>query len=309
MKKWKYLMLLVCLMGGSHLFAQQKTISGTVTDNADGSTLPGVAVMAVGTQKGTTTDTDGNYTITVEQSVKSLEFTFMGMRSEKRDIGKSLIINVRMESDNIALDELVVIGYGAVKKSDLTGSVASVDMEKLERIPANSFDKKLQGRVSGVQVTSLSGQPGGATSVKIRGGNSIMAGNEPLYVIDGILMESQQNFSWIGSPAENGLSSINPNDIESMEILKDASATAIYGARGANGVIIITTKKGKSGKDKISFGSYWGLQKKASSIDVMNAAQFAELYDEAGLNANPDSYTPLYPNPDSLGVGSRCPDF
>jgi len=135
-------------------------------------------------------------------------------------------------------------------------------MEKLVEIPANSFDKKLQGRVAGVQVTQLSGQPGGATSIRIRGGNSIMAGNEPLYVVDGVIMEGQQNFSWIGSPAENGLSSINPNDIESMEILKDASATAIYGARGANGVVIITTKKGRKGQGQISFNAYIGLQQK-----------------------------------------------
>ena len=304
MKKKRILIITTILLVASQLYCQQRTITGTVTDSFDGSTLPGVTIHVKGTNTGTTTDVDGKYTISIDDSVKILEFSFVGMQTERREIGKSLVINIRMESDNINLDEIVVIGYGAVKKSDLTGSVASVDMEKLDRIPANSLDQKMQGRVSGVQVTSLSGQPGGATSVKIRGGNSIMAGNEPLYVIDGILMESQQNFSWIGSPAENGLSSINPNDIESMEILKDASATAIYGARGANGVVIITTKKGKSGKDKISFGAYWGLQKKASSVDVMNAAQFAKLYDEAGYNANPDTYNPLYPNPDSLGEGT-----
>ena len=305
MKIKSNIILLLLLFAAFHVFGQQRTITGRVTDKSDGSTIPGVSVLAVGTNSGTVTNLDGEYSITVDSSVKILQFSYVGMRTQKITIGTSTSIEIRMESDNIGLDEFVVVGYGTVKKSDLTGSVTSFNMEELAKIPANSFDKKMQGRVSGVQVTSQSAQPGGATSVKIRGGNSIMAGNEPLYVIDGVLMESQQNFSWIGSPAENGLSSINPNDIESMEILKDASATAIYGARGANGVVIITTKKGKAGKGKISFSSYLGLQKKSTNIEVMNASQFAKLYDEAGFNANPDGYTPLYPKPDSLGEGTN----
>lgn len=305
MKKRRLLVLMACLFAGFQLFSQQRTITGTVTDNSDGSTLPGVAILAKGTTNGTVSDINGKYSLSVDESAKVLVFSFMGMRAEEREIGSSSVISVRMESDNIGLDEVVVIGYGSVKRSDLTGSVAQVSMEDLKEISASSFDKKMQGRVSGVQVSSLSGQPGGATSVKIRGGNSILANNEPLYVIDGVLMSSQQNFSYIGSPAENGLSSINPNDIESINILKDASATAIYGARGANGVIIVTTKKGKAGKDKISFSAYVGMQQKASSVDVMNAAQYATLYDEAGYNANPDDYTPLYPDPEALGKGTN----
>jgi len=304
MKKKLFTMVFGFLITSLTLFGQQRTITGTVTDNLDGSTLPGVAVLVKGTTVGTITDINGQYSLEVDQTAAVLRFSFMGMRTEERELRSQNVINVRMESENIGLDEVVVIGYGSVKRSDLTGSVASVNMEELAEIPATSFDKKMQGRVSGVQVTTLSGQPGGATSVKIRGGNSIMAGNEPLYVVDGVLMESQQNFSWIGGPAENGLSSINPNDIESMEVLKDASATAIYGARGANGVVIITTKKGKAGKDKITFSAYLGLQKKASDVQVMNASQFAKLYDEAGYNANPVGYQPLYPNPDSLGQGT-----
>jgi len=284
--------------------SQQRTITGTVTDNSDGSTIPGVSILALGTQSGTVTDIDGKYSLSIDESVSTLQFSFMGMRTENITIGESSVINISMESDNIGLDEVVVIGYGSVKKSDLTGSVALVNMDDLSDVPASSFDKKMQGRVAGVQVTSMSGQPGGATSMKIRGANSIMSGTEPLYVIDGVLMESSQNFSWIGSPAENGLSSINPNDIESINILKDASATAIYGARGANGVVIVTTKKGKIGKDKISFKAYVGMQQQASQIDVMNASQFATLYNEGGYNANPTGYTPLYPNPDSLGAGT-----
>jgi TonB-dependent starch-binding outer membrane protein SusC len=288
-------------------FAQKRTVTGTVTELSTGLTLPGVTVLEKGTTNGTVTDVDGVYVLSISDTSKILVFTFIGMNKQELKIPESGTLNVQMENANINLDEVVVIGYGAVKKSDLTGSVASLNMEKLNEIPTNSFDQKMQGRIAGVQVTSLSGQPGGATSIRIRGGNSIMAGNEPLYVVDGVIMEGQQNFSWIGSPAENGLSSINPNDIESIEILKDASATAIYGARGANGVVIVTTKKGKKGKGTITFNGYVGLQRKSKDIDVMNAAQYAALYDEAGFNAD-SNYTPLYPNPDSLGDGTNWQD-
>ena len=304
MEKKRTIIFLTLFIAGFQLLSQQRTITGTVTDNSDGSTIPGVTVMALGTDNGSVTDIDGNYTLKIDETIKILQFSYIGMRTEKIEIGSSSIINVQMESDNIGLDEVVVIGYGSVKKSDLTGSVAQVNMDDLSEVPASSFDRKLQGRVAGVQVTALSGQPGGATSMKIRGASSIMAGTQPLYVIDGVIMEGQQNFSWIGSPAENGLSSINPNDIESINILKDASATAIYGARGANGVVIVKTKKGKIGKDKISFSAYVGMQQKASQIDVMNAFQFATLFDEAGYNADPTNYKPSYPNPDSLGAGT-----
>lgn len=305
MKNWKFTILLFLIISSLQLAGQQRTITGTVTDNFDGSSIPGVSILAVGTETGAVTGIDGEYSLTVDESVTTLRFSFIGMRTENIEIGTSSTINVDMESDNVGLDEVVVIGYGSVKKSDLTGSVSLVNMDDLSEVPASSFDKKMQGRVAGVQVTALSGQPGGATSMKIRGANSIMSGTEPLYVIDGVLMDGQQNFSYIGSPAENGLSSINPNDIESINILKDASATAIYGARGANGVVIVTTKKGKIGRDKISFKAYVGMQQKASSVDVMNASQFATLYDEAGYNANPTGYTPLYPNPESLGEGTN----
>lgn len=304
MKISRSLILVFTLLLTFHAFSQQRSLTGTVIDAKDGSTLPGVAVLVKGTNTGTVTNVEGKYEINIPESATTLQFSFLGMKTTEVKIGSSNTIDINLESDNIGLDEVVIIGYGAVKKSDLTGSVVSMDMDDLAQIPATSFDKKMQGRISGVNVTTQSGQPGGATSIRIRGGNSIMAGNEPLYVIDGVLMESQQNFSWIGSPAENGLSSINPNDIKSVEVLKDASATAIYGARGANGVIIITTKKGEMGKDNISFSTYFGIQKKASDVKVMNASQFARLYDEAGLNANPDNYVPLYPNPDSLGEGT-----
>lgn len=294
----------ILLLSALTVWGQQRTITGTVTDAADGKTIPSVTIIVKGTTHGTTTDVNGNYSLKVDENQKILVFSYIGMKTVEMPIRTSSVINVVMESENVNLDEVVIVGYGAVKKSDLTGSVASIKTDDLRKIPVNSFDQGIQGKVSGVQVTQLSAQPGGALSLRIRGGNSIMAGNEPLYVIDGVLIESQVDISWIGSPSQNGLSSLNPNDIESIEVLKDASATSIYGARGANGVVLITTKKGKSGKDNVTFETYFGMQRKAGNIDVMNARQFAELYDEAGYNADPEYYIPLYPNPDSLGEGT-----
>ena len=307
MRKRYLLVTAVLVLCAQLLYSQTRTIKGIVTELSTGLTLPGVTVLEKGTINGTVSEVNGDYALKISDTSRILIFSFMGMNTQEMKIPASGVLNVQMKNANINLNEVVVIGYGAVKKSDLTGSVASLNMDKLNEIPTNSFDQKLQGRIAGVQVTQLSGQPGGATSIRIRGGNSIMAGNEPLYVVDGVIMEGQQNFSWIGSPAENGLSSINPNDIESIEILKDASATAIYGARGANGVVIVTTKRGRKGKGTITFNGYVGLQQKSKDIDVMNASQFGALYDEAGLNAD-SSYTPLYPNPDSLGQGTNWQD-
>jgi TonB-dependent starch-binding outer membrane protein SusC len=286
------------------VFGQQRTITGTITEIPDGKTVPGVTIIVKGTTNGTTSDIKGNFSLKINESSKVLVFTYIGMKTVEIPITASTVFNVQMEAEAVNLDETVVIGYGAVKKSDLTGSVASIRTDDLRKIPVNSLDQGIQGKVSGVQVTQLSSQPGGAMSLRIRGGNSIMAGNEPLYVIDGVLIESQVDMSWIGSPAQNGLSSINPGDIESMEILKDASATSIYGARGANGVVLITTKRGKSGKDNITFETYFGIQKKAKDINVMKASQFAKLYDEGGYNDDPANYKPLYPDPESLGSGT-----
>lgn len=304
MKKISAAILCLLFLAAAAVYGQQRTITGTVTQASDGKTIPGVTVMEKNTTNGTTSDLNGNYSLKINNNAGFLRFSYMGMKTVEVPVTSSDEVNVQMESQQVDMDEVVVIGYGTVKKSDLTGSVASIKTDELKKIPLNSFDQAIQGKVSGVQITQLSSQPGGALSVRIRGGNSIMAGNEPLYVVDGVLLESQMDMSWIGSPSRNGLSTINPNDIESIEILKDASATSIYGARGANGVVLITSKKGKAGKDNITFETYFGMQKKSGDIRVMNASQFAKLYDEAGFNADPEFYKPLYPNPDSLGAGT-----
>ncbi len=302
-----FVLLLLCWTSLNLNAQEQKTISGKVTHINDNVGIIGISIIERGTQNGTITDLEGNYSLTVSSSATHLDFSFVGMKSVEAEIGNRTTINVIMEDDIIGLEEVVAVGYGSVKKSDLTGSVGSVKVDEVMKNPVTSLDQSLQGRVAGVQVVQLSAQPGGSTLFRVRGGNSIYAGNEPLYVIDGMQVNSNDNMSWISAPTINALSSLNPNDIESIEILKDASATSIYGAKGANGVVLITTKRGKAGTDRITFEAYYGTQKIANTIDVLNASEYAILFDEAGQNAandNGETYTPEYPDPESQGEGT-----
>jgi len=305
------LFLLVCSFGQA-LFAQgSRQISGTVIQAGTSLAMPGITVLEKGSTNGTITDQDGHYTLSLSSSSATVMFSFIGMKTvEVRYTGQA-VIDVVMEEAAIDLEEVVAIGYGTMKKSDLTGAVGSVKVDEMMKTPVSSFDQSLQGRVAGVQVMQLSAQPGGSTMFRIRGGSSIYAGNQPLYVIDGMMINSNDNMSWLGTPTINALSSLNPNDIESIEVLKDASATSIYGAKGANGVIIITTRRGKEGSDRVTFESYFGMQEISRRIEVMNATQFAILYDEAGAAAAADNgttYVPLYPDPESLGEGTDWQD-
>lgn len=268
---------------------QEQSIQGKVTDLETGEPLPGVNILAKGTSSGTVTDVQGNYRLTVSDEVTTLVFSSIGYTSEEVEIGGRNIVNVALAPDVQSLEEVVVVGYGTVKKSDLTGSVASVSSEDLAKTTISSLDQGLSGRAPGVQVTQQTGQPGGATSIRIRGGNSINSSNEPLYVIDGFPYYNDNQASRAGAiggaPALNVLATLNPGDIESIEILKDASATAIYGSRGANGVILITTKRGKAGEGKIDFESYYGVQEVIKTIPVLNARQYAEFRNDAFVNA------------------------
>lgn len=288
-----------------------RTITGTIRGSSGNLGIPGVNVIEKGTTNGTVTNLDGYYSITVSGSAEYLVFSFVGMKTQEIAIGNRSVIDVIMQEDIIGLEEVVAIGYGTVRKSDLTGAVGTVKSEEIRKIPVTSLDQSLQGRVAGVQIVQVSAQPGGNALIRVRGGNSIYAGNEPLYVIDGMMVDTRDNLSFLSAPVINGLSSLNPSDIESIEILKDASATSIYGARGANGVVLITTKRGQSGFNRVSFESYYGLQQITRRIEVMDATQYAKLYDEAGLNAaidNGTAYTPVYPNPDSMGKGTDWQD-
>ncbi len=268
------------------LIALKVDVKGTVTDK-NGTPLPGANIVEKGTNNGVTADFDGNFNIKLTDEKAVLVVSYIGFASKEIPLKGQTELRITLEERLAGLDEVVVIGYGTQRKSDLTGSVSSVSEEELKALPVASFDQALQGRAAGVQISQSSSQPGGALSIRIRGGNSINAGNEPLYVIDGIPIYNDNVKSQAGviaAPSLNALSSLNPGDIESIEILKDASATAIYGSRGANGVVIVTTKRGKTGKPKITLETYTGIQEVRRTIPMLNAHQYAEFRNEAFVN-------------------------
>ncbi len=281
---------------------QSKTVTGRVTDSS-GSPLPGVSIVIKGTTQGIITDADGKYLLSKVPADATLVFSFVGMKVQEISVSGKTIINVTMDEETIGLEEVVAIGYGTMKKSDLTGAVVSLKSEELMSSPISSVDQGLQGKTAGVQVFQSSGQPGSAPRIRIRGTNSINGGSQPLYVVDGFPFYNSDNNSGVlmSNAGFNPLSTINPNDIESIEVLKDASATAIYGSRASNGVILITTKKGKNGKPQISFDSYYGLQYMANKIDLLNAREYAIVQNECFERRNKDlRYTQA--DIDSLGV-------
>jgi len=263
---------------------QQIIVKGKVTDE-NGNTLPGVNIIIKGTLTGTITNVDGNYSIEVDDPSATLAFSFIGYRSQEVEISGRAVINIILAQEVIGLEEIVAIGYGTMKKSDLTGSIASVKTDELLSMAITSIDQGLVGRTSGVLVTQTSGMPGAIASIRIRGTSSLQGGNEPLYVIDGVPVYGGTGFGNTGGRVKmSGLSAINPNDIERIEILKDASSTAIYGSRAANGVVLITTKSGQKDNDKITFNAYYGTQNVAKKIDLMDATSYAELVNEAYTN-------------------------
>jgi len=239
----------------------QRSVSGTIKSEADKTPLAGVNVIEKGTLHGIMSDANGKYTLTVSEGA-TLVFSFIGLRTKEVPVGNQKVVDVSLDSDVMGLDEVVVIGYGSMKRSDLTGSIGSINARELEAIPIVTVEQSMNGRMAGVQVTQASHSPGGGVTVRVRGGNSINSNIEPLYVIDGFPVYS--NNSQIPSsgpndgvmPQMNLLAGINPGDIESIEVLKDGSSTAIYGARGANGVVLITTKRGSAGAPKIDYSTY-----------------------------------------------------
>jgi len=251
--------------------AQQHTVKGVVSDQW-GEPVIGAVVLVEGTNTAATTDVDGSYTITAGDA-QTLLFTCLGYQDIREVVGGRTVINVTFSDDTTLLDEAVAIGYSTIKKRDLTGSVASVGTDAISKAIPTSADQVLQGRAAGVQMTQNSGLPGGGTSIRIRGVNSLNSSNEPIIVIDGVVIDAQT-----GTSTDNALSSINPSDIETMDILKDASATAIYGAQGANGVILITTKRGKAGHTNITFDAQAGIQTMPKYLDLMDLPMYAEHY-------------------------------
>jgi TonB-linked SusC/RagA family outer membrane protein len=263
-------------------------VTGTVTDENE-TPLPGVNVVVEGTATGVITDGGGKYAVTVPDRDAVLVFSFVGYVTQEIIVGDQTQINIALPEDARRLEEVVVIGYGTQKRRELTGSISSVSVESIRQLPASSVDNVLQGSTAGVQVLQESGQPGGRVSIRIRGGSSIQGGNEPLYVVDGFpFYNNVYSAGVVSGSSINPLASVNPADIESIDILKDAAATAIYGSRGANGVIIITTKKGRSGENaQVNYEVSAGWQTLAKKIDLLNAHDFAILRNDALYDAYP----------------------
>ena len=273
-----FLLFVLCLIGAS-IYAQSMKVTGKVVDG-DGLEVIGASVVVKGAAGvGTITDLNGTYSLTVNDASKDvLVFSYVGMASQEIKVNGRSQINVTLKSDAVLLDEVVAIGYATVKRKDLTGSVASVNSKELSKIPTSDVTQALAGRMAGVQVMQSEGAPGASISIRVRGGISITQSNEPLYIIDGF-------------PSEDGMSTLDPAEIESIDILKDASATAIYGARGANGVVVITTKSGAQGGGKatVTFDSYVGFKKIAKKLDVLSPYEFVKLDYERKVYDQTDS--------------------
>ena len=277
MKNYKHLLLvwLLFLFTGMQSYAQERVVTGTVVDTGD-EPIPGVNVIVEGTSTGTITDIDGKYSIEVNQDDAVLVFSYIGYSSREIPVGNSSVVDVIMEEDIVGLGEVVVIGYGTAKKADITGAIATMDAQQLKERPLARVDQALIGQMAGVRVVQTSGLPGQGFSVQIRGTGSITANNQPLYVIDGFPLEVSAQNSSGGFSTGNPLDNINPNDIASIEVLKDASAAAIYGSRASNGVVLITTKSGQAGKPRISFNTYAGINKTAKKLDILNAEEWID---------------------------------
>lgn len=276
-------------------------VEGTVTDANDGSTLPGVNIIVQGTTVGTSTNMDGQYSLNAPTANDTLVYSFIGYETQRIPIDGRSTIDVEMELASIEGEELVVVGYGTQRREDLTGSVSSVSAEDMENAVTSTFDQALQGRTAGVMVMKNSGKPGAGVSIQIRGVNTLMSSSEPLYVIDGVPMSGESD------GVTNPLATLNPSDIKSIDILKDASAAAIYGSRAANGVVLISTKRGEAGDVRVNYDAYVGMQQLPNKLDVMNLRQYAEyrnqLSEVVGWGSQPE-----FADPSILGEGTDWQD-
>ena len=272
------------------IYAQNYEIKGTVSD-ASGSPLPGVSIVVKNTTKGASTDFEGNFSISNIQKGEILVFSFVGFTTKEVPVSNANFLKVTLNEDLQSLDEVVVIGYGTQKKSVVTGAISSVKAEELENLPVERVEQALQGRVSGVVIAANSGQPGSASTVRVRGITTFdtYGGNNPLWVIDGVIVDS------------GGIGYLNQSDIESIEVLKDAASLAIYGARAASGAILVTTKKGKAGKVTVNYTGFTGISSAANKVSLLNASEYGALMNEKSVA---DGGPVLFPNLSTLGVGT-----
>jgi TonB-linked SusC/RagA family outer membrane protein len=296
-----------------------RTITGTVYDDS-GVALPGAGVIIKGTKTAASTNSEGRYSISVPATPTVLVFSYIGTTSQEVEVAANrTTVNVTLRSSAMDLENVVVIGYGTAKKSEVTSSISSISAKDIKDLPVSGVDQALQGKLSGVSVSTNGGQPGGGVSVRVRGITSVN-GNEPLYVVDGVPLQTTRNTisqdqlgGMGGQTTQSPLASINPSDILTIDILKDASAQAIYGSLGANGVVLITTKRGQAGEGKITYEGYFGLQEVPKKLDIMNLSEFAE-YNNQVLSeiatTNNTTFTPIpeFQNPGILGVGTDWQD-
>jgi len=284
MKKFLLLsFMLTFAFAFSESWAQERTVSGKVTSVEDGETLPGVNVVLKGTTTGTVTDIDGNYKLTIPSDGGTLVFSFVGLATEEVEIGNRSVIDVQMTSDVQQLSEVVVVGYGTQSKKLLTGNVATIGGEEIQEVPNSSFQNTLVAKAAGIDITQDNGKVDGGINIRVRGQASISAGTQPLYVLDGIPLINDDESS--NGATTNPLLTLSPNEIESIDILKDASAAAIYGARGSNGVVVITTKQGKAGKTNFNVNYSYGVSEPTNRIELLNGEEYIELYTEAWNNS------------------------
>lgn len=302
----KGILLIMAFMVMSVVSYGQRTISGTILDTDSSEPLIGASVIVVGTTTGTITDIDGSYSLNVPADATAIEVSYTGYGTQVIQLGASNVLDVQLGAGEI-LDEVVVVGYGSVKRSDLTGSVASLESKDFNKGVVVNADQLLQGRLPGINVTNNSGQPGGEATVKIRGNNSIRAGANPLYVVDGVPLDGRSAragliSSLIGDiPSSNPLNFLNPQDIESIQVLKDASSAAIYGSRASNGVIIVTTKKGRNSEPSISFSASAGVSSILKKYDILDGNEYRSALNDYGISGgdgggNEDAFDAILQN-------------
>lgn len=281
-KKLRFALFAATLTMSANGFAQT-VIKGNVTDNT-GEPIIGASVIEDGSaSNGGVTDLDGNFTITLKGNSKKLKVSYVGMKPQVVNVSGKSVVNIKLEDDATTLNDVVVIGYGSVKKKDLTGSVATVNNKALEAVPVANATEALQGKMAGVQITATEGSPDAEMKIRVRGGGSITGDNTPLYIVDGFPVES--------------ISDIPASEIEDITVLKDASSTAIYGSRGANGVILVTTKSGKEGKVNVSYNAYYSWKKMAKTLNTLSGSDYVKWQREyALLRDNEDKYTNLFGN-------------
>ena len=303
MRKKLFILLSLAVFGLGALQAQTK-VTGIVAD-AKNETLPGVSVVVKGASVGTVTDAQGKFELNVpDASGKTLVFTYIGYKTKEQAIGKNDNFNVVMEEDTRLIDEVVVIGYGSEKKKNVAGAVSNISGEELSKASVENFQKALQGKAAGVNITSASGTPGGAVDILIRGRGSLNASTAPLYIIDGVQVTTGQQGSGILNSTD-ALAGLRMEDIESIDILKDGASASIYGAQAANGVIFITTKKGVAGKTKISLKSSFGFQDVAHRVPTLNGPQLAEWDLLLRKNQSADAYAQLLADYQGRGWGDN----